>query len=151
MLAALRLPRASVTLAEQPRRASVKHLNRLEQVLARRECAERHWPDALMCDAQGRLIATTLRNLVFADGADRWWTPDLRRAGVAGVTRQRLMAARDAQGAPPAVVDIDPARLADFQAAIACNSVGGAIAVDAIDGHTLPASRQMAAAADRLL
>lgn len=74
-----------------PALAGVKHCNRLEQVLARRECSERGWPEALMQTADGRVICGTMSNL-FVSQEGRLWTPQLVDAGVAGATRQRLLA-----------------------------------------------------------
>lgn len=67
------------------RLAGLKHLNRLEQVLARRElkddCAE-----GLMQDEAGHVIEGTMSNLfIVTGGALR--TPDLECSGVAGVMR----------------------------------------------------------------
>jgi len=142
---------SSVLLAAQTALAGVKHLNRLEQVLARAECQRQKKMDALMCDAHGRVIATTMRNLLFRDHVGRWLTPALTRNGVAGATRQRLMTALAADGMPVIERDIGRAELVDMQAAVACNSVGGVVAVSSIDGHVPEQSQAAGALCDRLL
>ncbi|WP_423824009.1 aminodeoxychorismate lyase [Salinisphaera sp. SPP-AMP-43] len=147
----LELERSPVAFGDQPLLAGVKHLNRLEQVLARRDCAERHSADALMCDSSGRMISTTMRNLVFADAAGHWWTPKLTRAGVAGATRQRLMAARAELGRPITVSDIELSALPEFTAVVACNSVGDAISVSRIAEQCFVASSGLARQANALL
>ncbi|WP_158583326.1 aminodeoxychorismate lyase [Salinisphaera sp. Q1T1-3] len=147
----LTLAIADVRLAEQPQLAGVKHLNRLEQVLARRECVARNAADLAMCDASGQLTATTMRNLVFSDAAGQWHTPSLARAGVIGATRQRLMASRAARHDPVTECRMAPDELKAFTGAIACNSVGGAIAVAAIGDHHFEYSEAMAAHATELL
>lgn len=80
---------SKVLLGMQPRLAGIKHLNRLEQVLASRECpADRH--EVLMCDADGRVTCGTRTNLFFViDGI--LVTPDVSRAGVAGMMRDKLV------------------------------------------------------------
>lgn len=72
-------------LGTQSRLAGLKHLNRLEQVLARAEwddeCAE-----GLMRDESGNIIEGTMTNIFLArDGVLH--TPDLTRCGVEGVMR----------------------------------------------------------------
>ena len=140
----LRLARCGVTLAVQPQLAGVKHLNRLEQVLARAECDRQGVADSLMCDAAGFVVSTTMRNLLFRDGDGRWYTPRLTRAGIIGATRERLRAGLAQAGVTLIDTDITPATLGAFEAAIACNSVGGAVAVTHIDGYVFAASEAAA-------
>lgn len=79
-------------LAAQPRLAGIKHLNRLEQVLARAE-----WPDAdlvegLLFDQADHLVSATAANVFVAiDGGLR--TPPVDACGVAGVLRGTLLEA----------------------------------------------------------
>jgi 4-amino-4-deoxychorismate lyase len=77
-------------LARQPRLAGVKHLNRLEQVLARAEWQE-DYAEGLMRDTDGLVIEGTMTNLflVYADGTVV--TPDLSQSGVAGVMRAQVL------------------------------------------------------------
>ena len=86
----------SLRLSAQPRLASVKHLNRLENVLAAAELndAQLHGEPAaegLLLDAEGHLIEGTRSNL-FLVAQGRLVTPDLSRCGVAGIQRGRIMA-----------------------------------------------------------
>jgi 4-amino-4-deoxychorismate lyase len=80
-------------LAEQPRLAGLKHLNRLEQVLARQEWSTSEFAEGLMLDVAGRLIEGTFTN-VFLVLDDRICTPRLDRCGVAGVMRRYLLEQR---------------------------------------------------------
>ncbi|WP_348760809.1 aminodeoxychorismate lyase [uncultured Salinisphaera sp.] len=147
----LALEPANIRLAEQPALAGIKHLNRLEQVWARRECETRDAADLAMYDTSGRIVATTMRNLLFRDRAGAWHTPALSRCGIAGVTRARL--AYSAERAGRAVVETDIARscLGDYEAAIACNALSGAIPVTRIADTPFAASRSMAEQAHRWL
>jgi 4-amino-4-deoxychorismate lyase len=79
-------------LAEQPLLAGIKHLNRLEQVLARAEWSDPAIAEGLLCDSDGRVICATMAN-VFAviDGA--LLTPLVDRCGVAGVARAEVLQA----------------------------------------------------------
>ncbi|MFO1496156.1 MAG: aminodeoxychorismate lyase [Lysobacterales bacterium] len=76
--------------ALQPRLAGLKHLNRLEQVLARMECQDASADEGLMLDHEGRVISATTGNLLIRCGG-RWLTPRLDACGVAGVARRWLM------------------------------------------------------------
>lgn len=98
-------------LGLNPTLAGIKHLNRLEQVMA---CAE--WDDpgiaeGLMLATDGRLVSATAANL-FLVRDRRVITPDIRDCGVAGVMRRlALEAARDL-GLETGVEDLTPASLA---------------------------------------
>ncbi len=147
----LALAWSSVALAEQPALAGIKHLARLEQVLARAECRRDGADDATMCDTSGRVVSTTMRNLFFLQADGRWVTPRLDRAGIAGATRARLMDALQADGTPVTEVSIEPAGLDAYVGAIASNSVSGVTAVERIGGVRYTQSRVMAERAGALL
>jgi len=75
-----------------------KHLNRLENVLARREWAE-DWDEGLMLDAGGRVRCGTQSNVfVLEDGV--LLTPGLSAYGVAGTRRGWLLDNAQAFGLP---------------------------------------------------
>lgn len=77
-------------LGRNPRLAGIKHLNRLEQVLARSEWDDAEVAEGLMLDADGALIEGTMSN-VFVVRAGRLLTPALEACGVAGVMRAHLL------------------------------------------------------------
>lgn len=77
-------------LAEQPLLAGMKHLNRLEQVLARAEWADPEIAEGLLRDGQGRVICATMAN-VFAVIDGELLTPAVDRCGVAGVARAQVL------------------------------------------------------------
>jgi 4-amino-4-deoxychorismate lyase len=73
-------------LGRQPRLAGLKHLNRLEQVLARAEWDDPAVAEGLMRDVDGYVVEGTQTNLfTWRDG--RLLTPVLDQCGVAGVVR----------------------------------------------------------------
>ncbi|MCA1925544.1 MAG: aminodeoxychorismate lyase [Thiobacillus sp.] len=80
----------SLRLAAQPRLAGIKHLNRLENVLARAEWDDPACFEGLLCDASGLLVGGTLSNLFWLEG-NTLCTPPLDECGIAGVTRARLL------------------------------------------------------------
>lgn len=89
-------------LAEQPALAGMKHLNRLEQVLARAEWSDPAIVEGLMLDQRDRLIEGTASNL-FLVRCGAIVTPRLHRCGVAGVMRRVVMESL----APGAVTERD--------------------------------------------
>jgi 4-amino-4-deoxychorismate lyase len=80
----------NLRFSHQPRLAGIKHLNRLENVLAASECNDPKLPEGLCLDMLGHVIGGTRSNLFMVkDGELR--TPDLSRCGVAGVQRDLVM------------------------------------------------------------
>ncbi|HQT00191.1 MAG: aminodeoxychorismate lyase [Hydrogenophilales bacterium 16-64-46] len=80
----------SLRLAAQPRLAGIKHLNRLENVLARAEWNDPGCFEGLLCDAGGQLVGGTQSNLFWLAG-NTLCTPPLDDCGITGVTRARLL------------------------------------------------------------
>lgn len=120
----VRLFPCTTHLAEQPLLAGLKHLNRLEQVLARAEWRDPTYAEGLMRDSVGRLIEGVYSNLFLVrDGVLA--TPDLSRCGVAGVMREALLEQAGAQGIETHVGDLWPADLAAADEVFVCNSVYG--------------------------
>jgi 4-amino-4-deoxychorismate lyase len=73
-------------LGINPALAAIKHLNRLEQVLARAEWDSPEIAEGLMLDVAGHVVEGTQSNLFFAEGGVLH-TPDLSNCGVAGIMR----------------------------------------------------------------
>ncbi len=123
-------------LAEQPLLAGLKHLNRLEQVLARRELAATAADEGLLQDGHGRLVCGTMTN-VFAVLDRRLVTPALERAGVAGVMRAALLDAWRGVGTEVEVRDVDMRELAAATELFLTNALIGAWPVADLDGRAL--------------
>jgi len=92
----VRLHLCQLRLAEQPRLAGIKHLNRLEQVLARAEWDDPAIADGVLLDGAVRVIGATMANL-FAVIGGVLVTPALERCGVAGVARAEVLGLREVQ------------------------------------------------------
>ncbi|HYC45354.1 MAG TPA: aminodeoxychorismate lyase [Burkholderiales bacterium] len=88
--AAVRL--CTIRLAPQPALAGVKHLNRLENVLARAEWSDPEIGEGLLRDTEDNVICGTMSNLFLVRGGSLA-SPRLDRCGVAGVTRARVIEA----------------------------------------------------------
>ena len=77
-------------LGRNARLAGIKHLNRLEQVLAQAEWEDESIIDGLMLDTEGELVSGTASNVFLVRGG-ALVTPDLRFSGVLGVMRAEVL------------------------------------------------------------
>ncbi len=83
-------------ISRQPALAGIKHLNRLEQVMARAEWRD-EYAEGLLCDSDENTIEGTMSNL-FLVAAGTLRTPDLSESGVAGVVRAEILDTADRLG-----------------------------------------------------
>lgn len=125
----MRVRLCETRLATQPLLAGIKHLNRLEQVIARAEWDDAAIDEGLMCDADGHVIGATAANL-FAVIDGRLVTPALDRCGVAGVMRAELLART-----PVAVRDIDLEELHEADEVFLTNALRGIVPVAMLDAR----------------
>jgi len=116
----------------QPALAGIKHLNRLDNVMARREWSGVDIAEGLMLDPCGRVIEGTMSN-VFILEAGRLITPVLVEAGVAGVQRDRLLQLAPILGLECSIETITPARLLASDQVFLMNSVIGLWWVSSIE------------------
>jgi 4-amino-4-deoxychorismate lyase len=124
----------SLRLAAQPALAGIKHLNRLENVLARAEWNEPDIAEGILCDTQGHVISGTMSNVfVVLDGTLA--TPRLDLCGVAGVTRERVIDAARRAGMPCVVKTLSWTDVLAAHEVFLVNSLAGAWPVCAIDGE----------------
>ncbi len=84
-----RLYECEYRLPDNTTLAGIKHLNRLDQILARNEWQD-NYDDGLMLDQKNLLVETTCAN-VFVRMGDEWLTPRLERAGIDGILRAFIL------------------------------------------------------------
>ncbi|MDH5182085.1 MAG: aminodeoxychorismate lyase [Gammaproteobacteria bacterium] len=77
-------------LGMNPALAGIKHLNRLEQILARNEWQDEKFQEGVMLNTSGHVIEGTMSNIFWVK-AGQLYTPDLTECGVLGITRQRVL------------------------------------------------------------
>ncbi len=138
----------AMPLAIQPALAGIKHLNRLEQVMARAEWSDPATAEGLMCDTAGRVVCATAANLfVHIDGV--WRTPRLDQCGIAGLARQWLLT--HVPGIEITV--LGPETVESAQAVFLCNAVRGILPVGRLgarewrpDARTADLRRRLAVA-----
>jgi len=118
----------NVMLCETPlsvnsRLAGIKHLGRLDQVLASAELTDGYDEGIMFTDA-GVLIEGTRSNLfLVVDG--QLTTPDLKLAGIRGVMREYLLQRFSDAGSPVQVAELQRAALERCSEMFICNSVFG--------------------------
>ncbi len=133
-------------LPVNPRLAGIKHLNRLDQVLAAAELPTQ--VEGLLLDNAGRVVEV-LQGNIFVWIEDQWYTPPLEYAGVEGVMRNLLLEnilPKIPQAARIAELTLDDLRRAE--AAFSCNAVRGVTRLEALhiggEVWSFPAARQVA-------
>ena len=115
--------------------AGLKHLNRLEQIMARAEW-KNDYAEGLMLDDEGGVIEATASN-VFMVQDGQLFTPDLSFAGVAGIMRRVIIERlAPALNLAVAVKRIMPVELQRADEMFICNSIRGIVSVAALDGET---------------
>ena len=108
-----------------PALAGLKHLNRLDNVLARNEWQDAAIDEGLMLDSAGRVVEGTMSNLFFVSSGELV-TPSLHRCGVAGVMRRVVLEELAPQlGISTRVADVVLEDLYHAQEIFICNSLIG--------------------------
>ena len=113
--------------------AGLKHLNRLDYVLAAIELENLGKKDeGILCDTDGFLVEGVISNLFFyRDGA--MYTPTLEFAGVEGIMRERVIDYLRRHDIPVQVGRYSPELLLQAAECFMCNSVSGIRPIKAID------------------
>jgi 4-amino-4-deoxychorismate lyase len=109
-------------LARNPVLAGLKHLNRLEQVLARAEWQDTQIAEGVMCDTDGDVIEGTMTN-IFLVQDELLLTPDLGQCGVAGVMREIVLENAAARGIPCRIGRVSREVLYHADEVFVCNSI----------------------------
>ena len=113
----------STRLGTNPLLAGMKHLNRLEQVMARSEWTS-EYTEGLMCDLQGNVVDGTMSNF-FVVKDRQLLAADLTDSGVEGVMRRFIIEHSESIGFSCHINTIEPAKLFDADELFICNSLFG--------------------------
>ena len=133
----IRATLCSLRLGNNPQLAGIKHLNRLEQVLARAEWSDPDIREGLMLDQRGRVIEGTMSNLFLVKNSVLH-TPDLTRCGVAGIMRNIVLEIAQKQDYAPRVSDITLNEVFMADELFVCNSLIGIWPVTGLDSNRYP-------------
>jgi 4-amino-4-deoxychorismate lyase len=124
-------------LGLNPALAGLKHLNRLEQVMARSEWSEGP-QEGLMLDTDENAIEGTMTNLFASPVEGRLVTPDLGQAGVAGVTRRHILDQAQKAGLSVEIRSLSLDELLESREIFVCNSIAGVWPVQRIGSRAYP-------------
>lgn len=125
-----------------PNLAGLKHLNRLDYVLASIElAAQPDLTEGILCDREGFVIEGVISNLFFVNH-DELHTPSLEFAGVDGIMRQRIIAQARKTGLSIAQGRYTPDELLSSSECFLCNSVRGITPIVAIDQQSFEIGTQ---------
>jgi 4-amino-4-deoxychorismate lyase len=126
---------AAMRLGINPLLAGAKHMNRLEQVLARLEWSAPEIDEALLLDSEGFVVEGVSTNLFLLHGGIVV-TPLLDRAGVRGVMRDLLIKMAAASGYSVREERVSPESLASADALVLTNSLRGISPVASLEGRS---------------
>ena len=139
----LRVGLSAVALGINPRLAGLKHLNRLEQVLAQLDKPD-SLDEVLMAASNGELVGGSMGNVFLVD-EQGLFTPSVQQCGVAGVMRARVLEALAAAAPAGMAADMAAAirtlplgELARVREAFVTNVRWGIRSIGELDGRALP-------------
>jgi 4-amino-4-deoxychorismate lyase len=143
----------SLRLGENPALAGLKHCNRLEQILARREWTDPGITEALLFSSSGKLVSGTMSNVFIVDSAGLR-TPRVDQCGVAGVMRRVVLREAAGAGIPVREDVLDAGDLQKADEVFLTNARIGIWPLRALDGRAMrigPVTRQLQASLRPLL
>jgi 4-amino-4-deoxychorismate lyase len=120
-----------------PALAGLKHLNRLDQVMARSEWNDPAVSEGLMYDADDNLVCATAANVFLLTESGRLVTPAVDRAGVAGVMRRAVLEVAGTLTLPVEVRAVGRAEVLRAREVMLSSSLLGLRCVGMLDGRAL--------------
>lgn len=127
-------------LGAQPLLAGIKHLNRLEQVLASRELQAGR-QEGVLCNQRGRPVEGVASNILLRFD-DHYLTPPLTDAGVAGTVRQLVIDCQELLSLPLKIQDTETDALYRAEGLFMMNALRGIQPVAKLGEHAYPLSRR---------
>lgn len=143
---------SSVPLGLNPYLAGIKHLSRLEQVLASAELRDTSCAEALMLDINNNVIEGTKSNLFLVKN-NQLISADLSSCGVAGIIRDTVFLLAEQAKLEVSIDPISTKMLAEADEVFLTNSIMGIWPVKCIESQGYPVgpiTRQLMAALDKL-
>lgn len=119
-----------------PNLVGLKTLNRLEQVMLKKEAQEKGWLEALVTDVQGSVVEGVSSNC-FIQINNTWFTPELRYNGVHGVMRAEILSRMHQQGIQCTQRYIDMDEIRNFQSVFFCNALSPMKIVETLNQQPL--------------
>jgi 4-amino-4-deoxychorismate lyase len=125
---------ANTPISVNPALAGIKHLNRLDSVLAASEIAHIN-QERLMWDGQHAIAGS--RSNLFIMAENQWLTPKIVSSGINGITRSIIISMMEQQSQAIEISNIDKALLSTATSAFMTNSLIGVWPVAILDGRKL--------------
>lgn len=122
-------------LSLQPLLAGIKHLNRLEHVLAQTEICEDKIGEGILLSYTGQVISGTMTNL-FCIKNKIVYTPQITECGVRGIAREQIIAYCHQYSLPCIETTISLQELLVADEIFLCNSVKGILSITEIEGYS---------------
>lgn len=126
--------------AQQPLLAGIKHLNRLEQVLARSEWSDTCIAEGLVCDTQGQVISGTMSALLLRFG-ETVLAADISQTGIDSVARRVVLDALPSMGYEVQVQSLSKKDVLMADELLLMNVVQGIGSVASCDGVSFSDAR----------
>jgi 4-amino-4-deoxychorismate lyase len=147
--AGFRAALATLQLGENPAIAGIKHLNRLEQVLAALEAEALEVDEVLLASPSGDLVCGGMSNLFLIE-SERLITPPLERCGIEGIMRGLVIEAAVKVGLQVAIEPVTTARLLRAGSVFLTNVRLGLQCVHWLAGRALVADPRIARLQEQL-
>ncbi len=129
----IKIKACETRLSTQKRLAGLKHLNRLEQIVARQEW-KNEYQEGLMADVAGNIIEGVMSNIfVIKDNVVH--TPVIINAGVNGIMRNIILKLCEANGIMVTVDEISFEQVLDADEVFLTNSIMGVWPVKKINNQ----------------
>ncbi|MFT6372231.1 MAG: 4-amino-4-deoxychorismate lyase [Gammaproteobacteria bacterium] len=116
--------------------SGLKHLNRLDYILAAIELSNKKDKDeAILCDTEGFIVEGIINNLFFIKGS-QLFTPCLSLSGVDGIMRSKIIEHWEKIGKTVQIGRFELDQLFAADECFFCNSVQGIRSIGSINGQT---------------
>lgn len=123
-------------LGYQPKLAGLKHLNRLEQILAQMELADSDCREGVMLGYEGEVVEAIRHNLFLVKNGELF-TPDLTNCGVTGIMRTFIIEGARELDLPVSIGRIAVSQLLRADEIFLTNSINGIWPICELDGTSL--------------
>ncbi len=118
--------------AINPGLAGIKHLNRLEQILARSEWEDSSIAEGIVMNLDDNVIEGTMSNIFYVAGGILF-TPDLSVSGINGIVRQKIIELATAMQLEVCIKKTTLETLMSADEVFMCNSIIGIWPIKMID------------------
>ena len=120
----IRMDVCKTRISTQPFLSQIKHLNRLEQIIARSEWQNKSISESIMLDLNDNVIEGTMSN-IFGVKKNVFYTPVTKFSGIEGIMRNEILKLLKKNEEKYKVKKITLKELLNFEEIFICNSIFG--------------------------